>query len=116
MIKEAFKPSAGKILGILIIFAIFATYAFVPNLTNPQACMTSCDIEVGFPLKFFFYTFGSATQSNMNYNIFSFIIDFVIFYFALCLLSLILNLGRRKNVPNSDSGRRDSGPADEAGV
>jgi hypothetical protein len=116
MIKEAFKPTAAKILGVIIIFALFATYAFVPTLTNPGACTTNCSIEVGYPLKFFFYNFGTGTQSNMNYNIISFIIDFVIFYFVFCLLSLILNLGRRKNVPNSNSGGRDSSPPNQAGV
>jgi hypothetical protein len=116
VIKESFKPTAAKILGVIIIFALFATYAFVPTLTNPQACVTNCMIEVGYPFKFFFYTFGTGTQSNMNYNVITFIIDFLIFYFALCLLSLIVNLGRRKNVPGSDSRGRDSSPANEAGV
>jgi hypothetical protein len=116
MIKEALKPTAAKILGIIIIFALLATYPFVPVLTDPQACVTGCFIEIGLPLKFFFYTFGAETQSNMNYNIISFIIDFTVFYFALFLLSLILNLGRRKNVPNSDSRGRDSSPANETRV
>lgn len=116
MIKQAFKPTAAKILGIIVIFALIATYAFVPTLTNPLACTSNCSIEIGYPFKFFFYNFGSGTQSNMNYNIVNLIIDFLIFYFALCLLSLIVNLGRRKDVPNSNSGGRDSGPADQTGV
>ena len=115
MIKESFKPTAAKILGIVIIFALIATYAFVPTLTDPYGCTTNCIIEVGYPFKFFFYTFGTAIQSFMNFNIVTFIIDFLIFYFALCLLSLVLNLGRRKNVPNSNSGGRDSSPPDQTG-
>ena len=117
MIKEALKPTAAKITGIIVIFGLFATYAFVPVVTDPQACVTSCTVEIGYPFKFFFYTLGEATQSNMNYNIITFIIDFFIFYLGLCLISLILNLGRKKkDVPNSDSRGRDSSPPDQAGV
>ena len=116
MIKESFKPTAAKVAGIIVIFALTMTYAFVPTLTNPLACTINCSIEIGYPLKFLFFDYGIGTLSFNNFIFVNFIINFMIFYFGLCLISLILNIGRRKNVPNSDSGRRDSGPAQKAGV
>ena len=116
MIKQALKPTAAKIFGLIVIFALIATYAFVPALTDPQLCVSGCTIEIGYPLKFLFYDWGVQTQSFKSPVIVNLIIDLVIFYFALCLLSLIANLGRRKNVPNSNSGGRDSSPPQQAGV
>lgn len=116
MILNAFKPTAAKIVGLIVIFALIATYAFVPSLTNPQLCSNSCTVAIGYPFDFLLFDYGSATLSFNNFIVVNFIIDFVIFYLALCLLSLIFNLGRRKNVPNSNSGGRDSSPANETGV
>ena len=114
-LKDAFKPGRGKVLGIIIIFALISTYGFVPSLTSPDICISNCSIEIGWPLKFFFYNWGAATESSMNFNTINFIINIVVFYLALCLLSLIFKIGRRENVPNSDSGGRDSSPTDQAG-
>jgi len=116
MIKEALKPTSTKIVGIIVIFALIATYAFVPSLINPQLSISNYTIEMGYPLKFFFYTTDASNQSFMNFVPVNFIIDLLIFYFVLCLLSLILNLGRRKNVPNSDSRGRDSSTTNQTGV
>lgn len=112
---SAFKPSNGKILGIIIIFALLATYSFVPILTSSVICMTSCSIDMGWPLNFLIYTWGAGNESFMDFNAIVFVIDIMVFYLALCLISLIFNIGRRKNVPNSNSGGRDSSPADQAG-
>lgn len=116
MIVKSFLPSSGKILGLIIIFALIATYAFVPIVTNPQSCTAGCTVEIGYPSKFLFLEMGTQTQSFMNYNVVNFIIDLAVFYFALCLLSLVMNLGRRKNVPNSNSGGRSSSTADKIRV
>ena len=116
MIKQALKPTGIKILGLIVIFALIATWAFVPALTDPQECVVSCTIEIGYPLKFLFYEMGGQAQGFKSPVFLNLIIDLAIFYFAFCLISLIVNLGRRKNVSNSDSGRRDSSPANETGV
>jgi hypothetical protein len=113
-LKDAFKPSGWKILALIIIFALMATYGFVPSLIG-EICVSDCFIEIGFPFKFFFYKWGSGTETVTNFNTYVFIIDIIVFYLALCLISLILNLGRRKDVPNSDSGRRDSSPPEQTG-
>jgi len=110
-LKDAFKPSSGKILAIIIIFALIATYGFVPTLTSSKICTSNCSIEIGWPFKFFFYGWGVGTSTTMNFNIFVFIVDILIFYLALCLISLILKIGRRENVPSSYSGGRDSSTA-----
>jgi len=112
---SAFKPSGVKILLIVIIFALMATYSFVPTLTSSVVCTTNCSIEMGWPLNFLVYTFGTGTESFMDFNAIVFVIDLMVFYLALCLISLIFNIGRRKNVPSSNSGGRDSSPPDQAG-
>jgi hypothetical protein len=115
-LKDAFKPGKGKVLGIIIIFALMATYGFVPPLTNPQTCVGGCLVEIGWPFQFFFYNWNATTESFMDFNYIIFTIDIVIFYLALSLISLIFKIGRRKNVPDSNSGGRDSSPADQAGA
>ncbi|MFH1473858.1 MAG: hypothetical protein ABIE55_03090 [Candidatus Aenigmatarchaeota archaeon] len=112
---SAFMPSNGKILGIIIIFALIATYSFVPILTSSVICSTNCSIEIGWPLNFLIYTFGTGTESFMDFNTIVFVIDIMVFYLVLCLISLIFKIGRKKNVPNNNSGGRDSSPADQAG-
>ena len=107
-LKDAFKPSSWKILALIVFFALIATYGFVPPLISSEVCVTNCYIEIGYPFKFFFYTWGTGTPSSMDFNIFTFIIDIIVFYLALCLISLILKIGRKKDVPNSYSGGRDS--------
>jgi hypothetical protein len=107
MIKDAFKPSSGKILALIIIFALITTYGFVPPLISSEICVSDCSVEIGYPFKFFFYTWGVGTQTFMDFNIFVFIIDIIVFYLALCLISLIFKIGRRENVPDSNSGGRD---------
>lgn len=115
-ILRSFLPSGGKILGLIIIFALIATYAFVPVITNPSACVSSCTIEIGYPLKFMFYEMGAQTQGFKSPVLVNLIIDLALFYFVLCLFSLIVNLGGRKNVPDSNSGGRGSSPADQVRV
>jgi hypothetical protein len=107
-LKDAFKPSSGKILAIIIIFALIATYGFVPTLTSSKICVSNCSIEIGYPFKFFFYTWGVGTETFTDFNIFVFIIDILVFYLALCLISLILKIGRKEHVSSSYSGGRDS--------
>jgi hypothetical protein len=114
-ILSAFIPGTGKVMGIIIIFALMATYSFVPALTSSQICTSNCSIYMGWPLPFLTYTYGAGTESFMDFNTVLFVIDLIVFYLALCLISLIFNIGRRKNVPDSNSGGRDSGPADQAG-
>jgi len=113
-LKDAFKPSRMKILGIVIIFALIGTWGFIPTLTASKICISNCFIEIGWPFKFFFYTWGGEASSVMDFNIFVFIIDILIFYLVFCLLSLILKIGRKEDVSNSHSGGRDSSTPNEA--
>jgi hypothetical protein len=116
-ILKSFLPTAAKILGLIIILVLIVSYSFVPPLTNPQSCNAGCTVELGFPLKFVSYGMGGQTQGFMNYNFVNLIIDLAIIYFGLCLLSLVANLGRKKeNVPDSNSGGRSSSPPDQVGV
>ena len=117
MILKAFVPSGAKIVGLLLIFALIVIYSFIPFISNPQLCFSGgCTADIGYPLKFLTYASGESTQSFMNLETVNFIVDLLIFYFGLSLLSLISNLGRRKNVPNSNSGGRDSSTPEQAGV
>jgi hypothetical protein len=115
-LKNAFKPTGGKVLGIIIILALTATYGFIPVITNPEVCMGGgCIVEIGLPYVFLFYNLGEG-EAITDFNTIVFIIDIVVFYLAICLISLIFEIGRRKNVPNSNSGGRDSSPTDQAGT
>jgi hypothetical protein len=132
--KEYFKPTTKKILGVIILTVMFSLGGVIPYLANPLSFITG-ESNIVFGLPFPYASLDDGTISNVN--ILNMIIDIIIFYFVICLLSMIFR-GKKKEdksnqasqanqvnqtnqeegrkeeyVPNSDSGGGNPGPADE---
>lgn len=99
--KEYFKPTGKKILGVIILFFLFSFLGFfLQYVANPL----SSSIPIGLPLAYF--SIGSTIGST---NILYLIIDIIIFYLITVFLAMIFKRRKVENVPNSDSGGRDTG-------
>ena len=106
--KEYFKLTSRKILGIIILLFLFSFIGFFfQYISNPASYVTGqYAISIGFPL--IYITIGGKETTN-NFNIFNLIIDIIIFYLITCVLSIIFKR-RKENVPNSNSGGRSTSP------
>jgi len=110
--KEYFKPTGRKILGVIIlILSVSFIIFFVSYVSEPSKFFTNdYPILIGWPLVFI--SIGGKETTN-NFNIVNLIIDIVIFYFVMCVLSIIFKGRKKENVPNSNSGGRDTSPANQ---
>jgi len=104
--KEFFKPTGRKILGIIILLFLFSFIGFfLQYIANPTNFITGQNtIPIGLPLVF--------VSIGGSFNIVNLIIDIIIFYLITCLLAIIFKR-RKENVPTSNSGGRDTSPANQ---
>lgn len=117
MIKEFFKPTARKILTLIILLVLLSFINFLPNLLNPLSCTATCVVMFGQPLFPFLTLNIKEGKISPALNIIGLIIDLVIIYLILCALFYIfrtrkkevtqlqqeLYTGEEKNVPTSNS-------------
>jgi Na+/alanine symporter len=110
--KEYFKPTGRKILGVIILILLFSFIIFFISYTaEPSKFFTGDNpILIGWPLVFI--SIGGNEATN-NFNIVNLIIDIIIFYFVTCILAIIFKGRKKENVPNSNSGGRDTSPANQ---
>ena len=109
MIKY-FKPTARKILGVIILLFLFSFISFfLQYIADASRYASGETISIGFPLLYFSLGENDVTKS---FNIINLIIDIIIFYFITCILAIIFKR-RKENVPNSNSGGRDTSPANQ---
>lgn len=124
MIKEFFKPSAGKILSLIILLALISFFDFFPTLINPLSCTNMCVVIFGNPLLPFLTLNIREGVMHPALNIIGLIIDLIIIYLICCALSYIFRKKKKEvtqpqqvyageqknyvgeeNVPSSYSGR-----------
>ena len=105
--KEHFKLTLRKTLGILILLFLFSFIDFfLKYISNPtNYIMNISNVLIGFPLVFY---------SIENFNILNLIIDIIIFYLIICILSLVFKRRKKENVPNSNSGRGSTSTTNQA--
>jgi hypothetical protein len=110
--KEYFKPTPKKILGVIIFLFLFSFLGFFfQYISNPTIYVTGQNaIPLGLPLVYATIT-GSAFN---NFNILYLIIDIIIFYLIICVLSIIFKGRKKENVPISNSGGGNPSPANQA--
>jgi len=101
--KEYFKLTGKKILGVIILLFLFSFISFfMQYISNPTNYVTGQNtIPIGLPL--FFISIGGK-EGTSNFNMFSLIIDIIIFYLVVCLFAIAFKGGKKENVPNSNSG------------
>jgi len=105
-----FKPTTRKILGTIILLFFISFIGLWPAATNPMACIAGkCNMFIGLPLIFFSINEKGETYSNFI----NLIIDMIIFYLIICVLSIAFKR-RKENVPNSNSGGRDTSSSNQA--
>jgi TRAP-type C4-dicarboxylate transport system permease small subunit len=111
--KEYFKPTVRKILGVIILLALSSFMAFFIQYTANVSSFISGELKVsiGWPLNYFSISGSGAIDS---FNILYLIIDIIIFYLITCVLAIIFRGRKKENVPNSDSGGRDTSPTNQA--
>ena len=103
--KEYFKLTGKKILGVIILLFFFSFISFfLQYISNPGNYVINQEqnaIMIGLPL--FFMSIGGK-EGTGNFNIFNLVIDIIIFYFVIVLFSIVFKGGKKQNVPNSNSG------------
>ena len=99
--KEYFKLTSKKILGIIILLFLFSLLGILPYFSDPLKILTGqANIFLGWPLVYISIQGASAS----NFNIPFLLIDIIFFYLILCLLAFVFKKRRKENVPNSNSG------------
>jgi hypothetical protein len=107
--KEYFKPTTTKILGVIILMVIFSLFGVIPYMSDPLKFLTGeAKILFGFPLVY--ATLTGAVINNVN--ILNMLIDIIIFYFAICFLSIIFRSKKKEEsaipqVNQSQEGRKE---------
>jgi len=114
-VKEFFKPTARKILVLIILLALLSFINFLPRLFDPLSCTTMCIIIFGSPLLPFLTLNIRESQIHPALNISGLIIDLIIFYLILCALFYVFRKKKKEtlkevyvgeqNVPTGNSGR-----------
>ncbi len=109
---SSFMPTTKKVLGAIILALLLSAVGLMPYLSDPLGFMTGQSTLVfGLPMPY-------MTLQGMginNLNIVNLLIDIVIFYLAICVLSMAFKGRNDDNVPNSVSGRGDTSTTDKAG-
>jgi cadmium resistance protein CadD (predicted permease) len=107
---EHFKPTGKKILGVIILLLTLSFLSFFMQfVANTSKIITGqIPVSIGFPL--FYFTISSTSP---NLNIVNLIIDIIIFYLVVSLLSLAFKGRRKENVPNSNSGGGNTSPPNQ---
>jgi hypothetical protein len=121
MMLGHFKPTSGKILGVIILLTLMSfVKGILPYMSNPLMALDR-GISFGFPMDFL--TIQGTTINSPNIP--SLLIDAVIFYIVVCILSFAFG-GKKKqeqkveqgrieqNVPNSYSSGGNTSPSNEA--
>jgi len=98
MIKEFFKPTARKILTLVILLALVLFINFIPFLTNPLLCTSNCVIIFGGPLLPFLTLNIRESQIYPALNIIGLIIDLIIIYLILCVLFYIFKKKKKETI------------------
>lgn len=106
--KEYFKLTSRKILGVIILLFLFSLVGIAPYFSNPLNILTGQnDIFLGWPLVYIAIQGASISSFNIPFLL----IDIIFFYLILCLLAFIFKRRKEKNVPNSNStGGNTSSP------
>ena len=106
--KEYFKPTSRKILGVIILLFLFSLVGILPYVSDPVKFLTGQnDLFFGFPLVYV----SIKGASISNFNIPFLLIDIIFFYLILCVLAFALKGRKEKNVPNSNSGGGNTSPS-----
>jgi hypothetical protein len=109
--KEYFKLTGKKILGIIILLFLFSFISFfLQYISNPTTyVLGQYTISIGLPLDYA----SLGGKGIENFKIFNLIIDIIIFYFIVCLFSIAFKGGKKQNVPNSNSGGGSPSPTNQ---
>lgn len=103
--KEYFKLTARKVLGVIILLLLFSLIGLLPYFSDPLKILTGQgSIFFGWPLVYL--SIQGSTISNFNIPLL--IIDIIFFYLIICLLTFIFKRRKKENVPNSVSGGGDT--------
>ena len=103
--REYFKLTSRKILGIIILLFLFSLIGIMPYFSDPLKILTGqSNIFLGWPLVYI--SIKGSTPSDLNIPFL--IIDIIFFYLILCLLAFIFKERKKENVPNSNSGGGDT--------
>jgi len=109
--KEHFKPTGRKILGVIILLFLFSFIGFfLQYVSNPTSYVTGqYSILIGLPLVYL----SIGGKGIENFNIFNLVADVIIFYLITCIFAIAFKR-RKQNVPNSNSGGGNPSPASQA--
>ena len=108
--KEYFKLTSRKILGVIILLFLFSLIGVIPYFSDPIKILTGqSNVFLGWPLV---YISIKGTSTN-DFNIPFLIIDIIFFYLILCLLAFIFKGRKKQNVPNSNSGGGDTSTSNQ---
>ena len=111
--KEYFKLTGKKILGVIILLFLFSFLGFFVQFTsNPTSYLgtSQTPISIGFPLEYISLK-GASINSLNPLNL---IIDLIIFYLVTVFFALVFRGGKKENVPNSYSGGGNTSPPNQA--
>ncbi|MEM5782009.1 MAG: hypothetical protein QXD43_02320 [Candidatus Aenigmatarchaeota archaeon] len=105
--KEYFKLTTRKVLGVIILLFLFSFIKFfLQYVSNPISyVMDFSKVSLGFPLVFY------SLENNLN--ILNLIIDIIFFYLIICFLSIVFRR-KKENVPNSNSGGGNTSSSNQA--
>jgi len=111
-VKEYFKLTGKKILGVIILLFLFSFISFfMQYISNPSNYVTNQNaILIGLPL--FFMSIGGK-EGTSGPNIVNLIIDIIIFYIVIVVFSIVFKGGKKENVPNSNSGGGNPSPPNQ---
>lgn len=112
--KEYFKITGKKILGVIILLFFFSFVSFfLQYISNPSNYMINQNnnlIIIGLPLDYF----SIGGKGIENFKTVNLIIDIIIFYLIVCLFSIAFKGGKKENVPNSNSGGGNPSSSNQA--
>jgi hypothetical protein len=109
--KEYFKLTSRKILGVIILLFLFSFLSFFfQYVSNPVNYVTGqYSISIGLPLVYL----SIGGKGIENFNTFNLLIDIIIFYLITCALAFVFKR-RKENVPNSNSGGGNTSTSNQA--
>jgi len=97
--KEYFKPTSRKILGVIILLFIFSMGGLIPYFADPTKFITGeQSILLGFPL-----VYGAIKGANIEgFTPVNLIINIIIFYLIVCIISIAFSGKKKEDKTNQE--------------
>lgn len=113
--KEYFKLTGKKVLGVIIMLFLFSFVGFfLQYVANPTGFTGDFSFPIGLPLPYLYIGTKIGIFNSLYETIINLVIDIVIFYLITVALAMIFRRRKVENVPNSNSGGRDTSTPNQA--